>query len=134
MASAKKAVEEVKNRSQQQPNQGANRASQSGGNAAGSGNNIAEEMGKKLGNQMTGQVMYHAMKTLENNLATGNYGELFEQFMDSFNNGFDASLNQNNLLIQEELDPKYLLQSSSTSSNTLNDSQENSVTITVETA
>lgn len=69
-------------------------------------------MADNIGDQMTEQLMYFAWQRVSDNLQQGKYGDRIGQFLDSMEQGMHESLSSG---IEEELDPKYLLPSSSKS-------------------
>lgn len=89
-----------------------NRANSRGSAATGDTKQRIKDMADNIGDQMTEQLMYFAWQRVSDNLQQGKYGDRIGQFLDSMEQGMHESLSSG---IEEELDPKYLLPSSSKS-------------------
>jgi hypothetical protein len=116
MAQAHKAAAErvasKRNNGSDNTNGATNRAQERGATAGAPLNEKVQEIGKKMGDAMSDQVAAIAIKTCFENLQTGNFGDKVGQYLDALGGGVDCSIAQSYSLLDEELDPKFLLSSS----------------------
>lgn len=137
MANAKKAVEDLKQKQQQteqrrsqfngqsqtnEQQQTTNRASQAGSNAASNATEkIVEDVSDKLATDIADRIAFLSLQKAFDKLSKGEFSDKVNNYIGSLSVGLDSKIEQNRLAIDQEIDPKYLLLSSSD----LNDTQNN---------
>jgi hypothetical protein len=89
-----------------------NRAQQKGESAGNPLFDKADEMGEKMGMALAERVFATSWSTCLKILETGNFGERADKYYQSLDAGIDQGLEQANFGLEQEIDPKYLMQSS----------------------
>src|SRR6476620_3661188 len=99
-----------------------NRASQRGETANAGTQQDLDEMGDQLGDTWSDYVQFRAFQRMTENLKTGRRGDDLQQFVAALKYGVNRAIAATRSEIGQELDTKYLPQSSDTQTPTLTDS------------
>lgn len=90
-----------------------NRATQRGEGVGIAGQEDLDELGNQLGDTWSDYVQFRAFQRMAQNLQTGARGDDLQQFVTALKYGVSRAIASSRAEIGQELDPKYLLQSSS---------------------
>ncbi len=117
MSKDKERIAATKRRPSQTPEE-STRATQRG-EAIGAGTQEdLDQLADQLGNTWSDYVQFRAFQKMVENLQSGHRGDELQQFIDGVKYGVGRAIALTQAEIGQELDPKYLLQSSSESMNT----------------